>query len=595
MTWKIGLMALGMTLGLSPLFGLNNQPSSPTLQTPVVALADTTANESYSGVIGSGDTTVPWTLQNGTLTLKGGTIPPFSGPIFQIGNGQLLTALQKGNTDNLTMADFANKVSTIDFAGKVVANANSTSLFARFSNVTSYRHLENLDLSLVTNMSGIFSSNTSLRTFTAPTFADDHPHTLANMFGADTALTYLDLSNLDSQHVTDVSGLAGSCTSLQVLNLANFSAPLRNDPTKYTDLVTASRSLADITVNDNVVLSGLNLTLTTASLQDIDGQAWQEVGPGKVTLLNQTPNADFTDTKANYSNYDPQGDTITGYSQLFAMYNGHDDVVTGNRHYVLKPVDSGTARFTTPDPTPSVPSIPTVKPDTAQFDPFTVMATQKIGLYSGKNFSTANRLAWFAKKPQMKQPTFTVIGTDTSTAGHARYHVRDTNPASSTDGQTGYITANAAYVTHTYYQSAPPVVTVINPGGVKGYGTAALTQPQTAYRQGAQLTVRKVVTHNQTTRFLLNNGHYVSANKHFVTLGKQRVPAKVRAKTAVNRYDTVNLSQKNHHYARQSHHVFKVLGWDYSYGTTTTLSGTLRYRVAGGYITANHQLVQEQP
>lgn len=589
-------MTLGIILGLSPLFGLNNQPSSPTLQTPVVALADTTTSESYSGVMGSGDTTVPWTLQNGTLTLKGGTMPPFSGPIFQIGNGQLLTALQKGNTDNLTMADFANKVTTIDFAGKVVANANSASLFARFSNVTSYRHLENLDLSLVTNMSGIFSSNTSLRTFTAPAFTDDHPHTLANMFSTDTALTYLDLSNLDSQHVTDVSGLAGGCSSLQVLNLANFSAPLRHDPTKYTNLVLNSKALADITVNDNVVLSGLNLALNNALISsNIDGTAWQEVGPGKVTLLNQTPNSDFANTRANYSNYDPQGDTIAGYSQLFAMYNGHDDVVTGNRHYVLKPVDSGTARFTTPDPVPSVPSVPTPAPDTAKFQSFRVSAIKKIGLYNRKDFSATNRLAWFAKKPQMKQPTFTVIGTDTSTTGHARYHVRDTNRASSTYDQTGYITANLADTTHTYYQSAPSVVTIINPGGVKGYDTAALAQPKVTYKQGTPLTVKKVVTHGQTTRFLLNNGHYISANKHFVTLGKQQVPTTVRTKTAVNRYDTVNLTRKNQHYAKKAHHVFKILGWDYSCGTNTTTTGTLRYRVAGGYITANRKLVQVQP
>lgn len=597
MKWKFGLIVLGIAVGLSPLFGLgNNRDNSEAGYNSTVALADdNTPDETYSGTIGSGETSVPWTLENGTLTLKGGTMPPFSGSLMQKARGQLLLALQKGNADGLTITDFTSKVSKINISNTLKLSPDSSFLFKNFSNVTDYLNLKNIDANQVTDMSFMFSGNSALKAFTAPRFLDANNHSLTNMFNADSNLAYLDLSEIDSSHITSIQSLTPLCTKLLVINLANFSSQNMNSTDGFSNIFDAADVVTDITLSPSIILNQTTVKEPDLSITTFTGN-WVDVGNGNVTLLSKTPSLLYHNLPDNYLYYDPKGSTsFDSTADLFAAYDGSTSTPSGNVHYVLEPSD--TSRIpeplpVTPKPTPTPNTPAPTEPDTAISQPFVVTATKKIGFYSSKDFSDASRLAWFVPKPQLKQLTFTVIGTAKSTAGHARYQVRDTNPGSATYGQTGYITAQSAYITQAYYESAPKVVTVINPGGINGYDSAALKQPRTTYKQGTRLTIKKVVTHGATTRFLLTNGKYISANKHFVTAGQYKVPAKVQAKTAVNRYSTVNLTKKNKHYTKKTHVVFKVLGWDYSKGTSTTAAGTLRYRVAGGYITANPKYVK---
>lgn len=88
----------------------------------------------------------------------------------------------------------------------------------------------------------------------------------------------------------------------------------------------------------------------------------------------------------------------------------------------------------------------------------------------------------------------------------------------------------------------------------------------------------------------LSNGKYISANKKLVIAGKYTMPKRVQAKTAINRYGTVNLTKKNKHFAKNS--TFTVKGWAYSNANNFRKGDTLRYKVAGGYITANAHLVK---
>jgi len=57
---------------------------------------------------------------------------------------------------------------------------------------------------------------------------------------------------------------------------------------------------------------------------------------------------------------------------------------------------------------------------------------------------------------------------------------------------------------------------VINKAGVNAYSKKSLTGKRHHYRQGQVLKVKKIVTHNLTTRFVLTNGTYVTANKKLV-------------------------------------------------------------------------------
>ncbi|MFD1548607.1 DUF5776 domain-containing protein [Levilactobacillus fuyuanensis] len=219
-------------------------------------------------------------------------------------------------------------------------------------------------------------------------------------------------------------------------------------------------------------------------------------------------------------------------------------------------------------------------------------ATKKIGLYSSPDFSSKTLKQWYAKKSRLNRPMFEVIGTATSKTGVKRYQVKDVNSESDTFGQTGYITANTDYMTSAYDTPTDKQITVIGPEGVNAYSQKDLTHQKAHYQQGQVLTIKKVVTQNMTTRFLLTNGTYITANKQLVTTGKQTMPKRVQAKTALNRYGTANLTKRNHHYTKKAHATFKVTGWAYSNANDFSKGDTLRYKVAGGYITANKHLVR---
>ncbi len=139
-----------------------------------------------------------------------------------------------------------------------------------------------------------------------------------------------------------------------------------------------------------------------------------------------------------------------------------------------------------------------------------VYATRKIGLYKTVNFTKNNRIRWYQKQPRTKRPTFTVIGYARTKAGTLRYKVKTTS------GQTGYITANTDYVGNTYYQMNPKKVTVINAKGINAYRKVNLTSKVRHYRKGTVLKIKAVKQHGITTRLILTNGTYITANKTMV-------------------------------------------------------------------------------
>lgn len=264
-----------------------------------------------------------------------------------------------------------------------------------------------------------------------------------------------------------------------------------------------------------------------------------------------------------------------------------------------KPTEPETPTTPTLPVTPTTPTIPTApgaSDETANLitggagatvapKGSVVFATKKVGLYSGKNFSAKNRKQWYQKKSRANRPMFVVTNYAKAKNGALRYQVKDVNHHSKTAGKTGYITANAAYTSSAYYAKKHQTVTVINPDGVNAYRQKNLTKKTAHYQQGQVLKVKKIVRHNLTTRMQLTNGRYITANKKLITSGKQTMVKRVQTKRALNRYTTVTLKRANHHY--QKGQKLTVLGWDYANGNDFSRADSLRYRVAGGYITAS--------
>ncbi|MCT4487274.1 DUF5776 domain-containing protein [Levilactobacillus parabrevis] len=230
--------------------------------------------------------------------------------------------------------------------------------------------------------------------------------------------------------------------------------------------------------------------------------------------------------------------------------------------------------------------------DTAVPEGTVIYATKNIGLYRQATFTKQARKQWYQRKSRLNRPMFVVTGYAESKNGVARYKVKDVNHHSKTAGKTGYVTTNGKYTTPVYYGAKHKQVTVINPRGINAYSKKNLTGKVAHYRQGQVLTVKRVVEHNLTTRFVLSNGRYVTANKTLVQAGKKTMPKRVQARQALNRYDNVNLTTHNHHYTKKSQAVFKVRGWDYSNANNFSKGDTLRYQVAGGYISGNPRLVK---
>lgn len=166
---------------------------------------------------------------------------------------------------------------------------------------------------------------------------------------------------------------------------------------------------------------------------------------------------------------------------------------------------------------------PSVKvPNSAAKKGTAVYALKKLNLYKASTFKATNKIVTYAKRSRLNRPTFVVTGYAQSTNGLLRYHVRDTNRGSKTYGKTGYITAKTNYVRPLYYQSVPKskAITVISKKGINAYKTSKLTGKVKHYKASTTLRIKKIVSVHHTTRYMLSNGHYITANKQFIIQGK---------------------------------------------------------------------------
>ncbi|MTV82562.1 MucBP domain-containing protein [Secundilactobacillus folii] len=221
-----------------------------------------------------------------------------------------------------------------------------------------------------------------------------------------------------------------------------------------------------------------------------------------------------------------------------------------------------------------------------------IYALNSLKLYNGPDFETSQVLTSYEKKPRIYRPRFKVIGWALDTHHQLRFQVRDINEESSTFGLVGYVTADPLFVRGAYYQSAPAKITVINPAGINAYSSVNLRGKLVHYRQGTVLQVKRVIIGRTATRFVLQDGSYVTANKTLVKMGSIEMPHFAVKTQALNRYDDLQLTKPNRHYKTIAPQTFRIKGWDYSDGYNYHVKSLKRYLVSGGYITAYSVLVK---
>lgn len=141
-----------------------------------------------------------------------------------------------------------------------------------------------------------------------------------------------------------------------------------------------------------------------------------------------------------------------------------------------------------------------------------VSPIRKIGLYQHPTFTAKARSRWYPRQSRTQRPMLKVLGYAHSKNGLLRYRVKDVSPGAS--GQTGYITARTDYIVNTYYQTTATKIKVL--WGLNSYTNRQLTGQRRHFAKNKIVRVKRLVTHNLTTRYQLSNGQYVSANKRLV-------------------------------------------------------------------------------
>ena len=520
-----------------------------------------------------------------------------------------------------------SSLADLDVSGLETANVKDMSQI--FEGLTSMDQLDlsNFDTGQVTDMSEMFAGLTSMSQLNLSNFDTSQVANMARMFWGCWSLAKLDLSSFDTSQVTNMSQMF-AVLGVKALDLSHFKTEKVIDMTNMFSIDDATLEEMGVTPEqlptkiENLNLAGIDTRNadTTKMLSNLCNLKKLTLGPKVQFVTHQNP--DLAELTANETYTGKWRSTAGGpgitSSALVQNYATAGQPVTtyvwqavGDPEEPVKPVDP--EEPVDPDQpvdpekpinpgTPVVPDTPgisqqpvlPVTPDfnvavSQQDQPVAqkrVIAIKKIGFYRTPTFTKQSRMVWFKRQPQMKQPQFKVLGNATSKQGNPRYRVRDVNRYSSTYRQVGYITTRSDYVQSAYYAHSGQtgVVTVINPKGVNGCQRVMLSGKIQHYRQGQQLNVKRVTRQGQTTRFQLTNGQFITGNKQLVQVGKRWIPRRVTVRRHINRYSTVNFKHRNGRYPVRR--VLKVLGWNY------TQNGTLRYRVAGGYITANPTYVR---
>lgn len=177
---------------------------------------------------------------------------------------------------------------------------------------------------------------------------------------------------------------------------------------------------------------------------------------------------------------------------------------------------------TATSPITEKPATPTITaPSYAAKKGAAVYAIKSVYMYKNANFKKNQRMAKYPKAKRINRPMFVVLDYKRSTNGALRYKVRDVNHGDKTVGKIGYITANQKFVVRVYYSTMPKnkKLTVIAKKGVNAYQNVNLTKKAKHFRKGARITVKRIVKHHLTTRYVLNNGQYVTGNKKLVIQG----------------------------------------------------------------------------
>lgn len=108
-------------------------------------------------------------------------------------------------------------------SGTVIAGENLSRMFANAKSLESIEGLKNLDTSLTTDMSEMFSGCSKLASIDVSKFNTSQVKDFRMMFDGCSKLTALDLSSFETKNATSMLDMFADCSSLTSLNVSSFN------------------------------------------------------------------------------------------------------------------------------------------------------------------------------------------------------------------------------------------------------------------------------------------------------------------------------------------------------------------------------------
>ena len=195
--------------------------------------------------------------------------------LYIAGDGKVYFPRDCGNlfgTDSMDSGKTFNFLRTIDFSGAV-------------------------DTSRMTDMSGMFSYCSSLKSLDLSSFDTSQVTDMAEMFKICSTLESLDLSSFDTSQVTDMSGMFGGCMSLKNLDFSRFNTSQVTDMgdmfwlcSRLKSLNLSSFDTSQVTNMNSMFeycsrITSVNLSsFDTSQVTDMSGMFWYCGSLGNVDL-----------------------------------------------------------------------------------------------------------------------------------------------------------------------------------------------------------------------------------------------------------------------------------------------------------------------
>ena len=189
---------------------------------------------------------------------------------------------------------------------------NFRNFFAGCKKLKEIVGIENLNTTEATNMEGMFSECTSLKTLDVTHFNTENVENMRRMFYGCSALTALDVSKLNTVNVTDMTEMFTDCYSLKELKVGMLNT---------SNVTSMERMFYNCSYMEHLSLNGLNTTnvenmagmfMRCTSLTDLDVR---QFNTAKVTNMKEMFSYCSSLTEVNLNSFNT--DKVTNMASMF--------------------------------------------------------------------------------------------------------------------------------------------------------------------------------------------------------------------------------------------------------------------------------------